>query len=264
MLPISIFLIAKNEADRIGNTLRAIQELSDDIVVVDSGSTDGTQALAESLGARVIDHPWSGYGMQKRFGEDQCRHPWLLNLDADEVVTPELAREMTALFAKGEPDTSAYAMNIVEVFPGEEKPRPMAYSHVYVRLYRKDVGRFSGSSVHDLVDLQPGTNIVYLKEIVHHYSVRSLGDQLEKFNRYTDQLVDDLDSRGVRIPTWRVFIELPIAFLKAYFGRRHCVHGVYGFLTAMNYAMFRHLRVAKYYERHRTKRRAQQQADRKR
>ncbi|MET0430647.1 MAG: glycosyltransferase, partial [Microvirga sp.] len=73
-LPFSVFIIVKNEADRIGATLAAVRDLADDIVVVDSGSTDGTQALAASLGARVIHNDWPGYGRQKRFAEGQCRH----------------------------------------------------------------------------------------------------------------------------------------------------------------------------------------------
>ncbi|CAA9321253.1 MAG: Possible glycosyltransferase 2 fused to TPR-repeat domain, partial [uncultured Microvirga sp.] len=93
-LPISIFLIARNEADRIGDVIRAVRDLSDDIVVVDSGSTDGTQSVAEALGARVIFNPWKGFGPQKRFAEEQCRHEWLLNLDADEVVPPKLKAEI--------------------------------------------------------------------------------------------------------------------------------------------------------------------------
>src|SRR3712207_3524471 len=68
MLPISVFIIAKNEADRIGDAIRAVRPFTDDLVVVDSGSTDGTQALAEELGARVVYNPWPGYGLQKRFG----------------------------------------------------------------------------------------------------------------------------------------------------------------------------------------------------
>ena len=90
-----------------------------------------------------------------------------------------------------------------------------------------------------------------LKGILHHYSVRSLGDQIEKLNRYSDQQAHDLERRGVAIPAWRVFVEFPAAFLKAYVGRRHFVRGVYGFLTAMNYAISRHMRIAKHYERRR-------------
>src|SRR5829696_9538141 len=120
--PLSIFIISRDEADRIGDTIRAIRDLTDDLVVVDSGSSDGTQGIAEALGARVIHHPWPGYGPQKRFAEDQCRHLWLLNLDADEVVPPELEREIRALFAEGEPQSPAYRIGIAEIFPGEDRP----------------------------------------------------------------------------------------------------------------------------------------------
>jgi glycosyltransferase involved in cell wall biosynthesis len=251
MLPISIFIIAKNEADRIGETIRAVRDLTDDLIVVDSGSNDGTQALAEALGARVIFNPWQGYGPQKRFGEEQCRHDWLLNLDADEVMPADLAGEIRALFAQGEPPFQAYGIRIAEIFPVEDAPHPLAYTLAPVRLYRKDWGRYSPSLVHDRVDLRPGTKVGQLKGIVHHRSVRSLGDQLSKLNRYSDQQAVDLEVRGVSIPTWRIFFELPVAFIKAYFGRRHFLRGAYGFLTAMNYAIARHLRIAKHYEKKR-------------
>nr|WP_205800135.1 glycosyltransferase family 2 protein [Microvirga terricola] len=251
MLPISVFIIAKNEADRIGETIRAVRDLTDDLIVVDSGSTDGTQAVAEELGARVIFNAWPGYGPQKRFAEEQCRHTWLLNLDADEVVPPNLAAEIRALFAQGEPPRQAYKIRIAEIFPGEKAPHPLAYALAPVRLYRKDWGRYSPSLVHDRVDLNQGTKVGKLKGTVHHWSVRSLGDQLAKLNRYSDQQAVDLEIRGILIPTWRVFFELPAAFFKAYVGRRHALRGTYGFLTAMNYAVSRHLRLAKHYEKRR-------------
>ncbi len=250
-LPLSVFIIARNEADRIEKTIRAVRGLTDDLVVVDSGSTDGTPALVEGLGARVIHNDWPGYGPQKRFAEEQCRHDWLLNVDADEVVTPELAAAIKALFTGSGPSHDAYRIGIVEVFPGEGAPHPLAYKLWPVRLYRKSRGRYPLLLVHDRVELQPGVEPGRLKGLIHHFSVRSLGDQIDKLNRYSDQQVVDLDLRSVRLPLWRIFFEFPAAFLKAYFGRRHFVRGGYGFLTAMNYAIARHLRIAKHYERKR-------------
>lgn len=250
-LPLSVFIIARNEADRIGDTIRAVRDLTDDLVVVDSGSTDGTQGLAAELGARVIVNAWPGYGPQKRFAEEQCRHDWLLNVDADEVIPPDLRGEIRALFEGEGPDCDAYRLGIGEIFPGEARPHPLAYTLWPVRLYRRSRGRYSPSPVHDRVELVPEARIGRLRGRIHHFSVRSLGDQITKLNRYSDQQADDLDLRGVTIPTWRVFVELPAAFLKAYIGRRHLVRGAYGFLTAMNYAISRHLRLAKHYERRR-------------
>ena len=88
-----------------------------------------------------------------------------------------------------------------------------------------------------------------LKGTVHHFSVRSLGDQLAKLNAYTDALAADLDARGERLPTQRLLFEFPVNFIKAYIGRRHILRGCYGFMTAMNFAFYRYLRVAKHMER---------------
>ncbi len=250
-LPMSVFVITKNEADRLERTLAAIQSLSDDIVVVDSGSTDGTQKLAERLGAKVFQNDWSGYGQQKRFAEEQCRHDWLLNIDADEVIPPDLAVEITALFAAGDPDIDACEIRIAEIFPGEGVPHPLAYALAPVRLYRRSIGRYSSSIVHDRVDLAKGARIRRLKGTIHHFSIRSIGDQIAKLNTYTDQQVVDLEKNGKSVPTWRLFVEFPAAFLKAYILRRHALRGAYGFMTAMNFAFYRWLRVAKDVERRR-------------
>lgn len=247
--PLSIFIIAQNEADRIGRTIEAARALSDDIVVIDSGSTDGTQAVAEGLGARVIFNPWPGYGPQKRFAEEQCRHDWLLNLDADEVLPPDLVTEIRALFADGKPPADAYKIRIAEIFPGEKAPHRFAYALAPVRLYRKSWGRYSPSPVHDRVDLLPGAKVGRLKGTVHHFSVRSLGEQMEKLNAYSDAQADDLDARGEALSAFRLIAEFPANFFKAYIGRRHALRGVYGFMTAMNYAFYRYLRVAKHWER---------------
>ncbi|WP_244643929.1 glycosyltransferase family 2 protein [Alsobacter metallidurans] len=246
--PLSVFVIAKNEADRIGRTIEAVRTISDDVIVIDSGSTDDTLAVAARSGARVVEHPFEGYGLQKRFGETLCRHDWMLNVDADEVVPPDLAEEIRALFAMGEPDADAYKVRIAEIFPGEGAPHRFAYALAPVRLYRRTKGTYNPSPVHDRVDLVPDARVAKLRGTIHHFSVRSLGDQMAKLNRYTDALVDDLAARGETISMVRLVLEFPANFIKAYFGRRHFLRGAYGFMTAMNFAFYRYLRVAKHIE----------------
>lgn len=256
---VSAFIICFNEADRIGASIEAIRGLSDDIVVIDSGSTDGTREVAERLGARVIvNAPFPGYGPQKRFAEDQCRNDWLLNIDADEVVPPPLAREIIGLFTSGQPAHDAYRTPIAEIFPGEGTPHSWAYALKPVRLYRRSRGRYAQSTVHDRVALDAGVSVGDLKTAMHHFSVRSLGDQIAKLNNYSDMQAADLEKRGITLPAWRIFFEFPLSFLKAYLVRRHFVRGIYGFMTAMNYAFSRHLRLAKHIERRRL---AKRQAD---
>jgi glycosyltransferase involved in cell wall biosynthesis len=267
--PLSIFIITCNEADRIGTTIRAVRALSDDIVVVDSGSTDETREIAASLGARVIENAWPGYGPQKRFAEEQCRHPWLLNIDADEVLPPELSAEIAVLFAGGSPEKDAYKIRIAEIFPGEGAPKWWSYALEPVRLYRHAKGRYADSTVHDRVKLHGDASVGKLKGTIHHFSVRSLGDQIDKLNRYSDAQVDDLLAKRAKkaakgaFYAWlsdlgyniRVFVEFPATFVKGYIFRRQALRGVYGFLTSMNFAFYRYQRIAKYLERLRLLRR---------
>ena len=245
---LSVFLIVRNEADRLPRTLAAIAGLSDDVVVVDSGSTDATCEVARNAGARVIFNAWPGYGQQKRFAEDQCRNPWLLNIDADEVIPPDMVDEIRAVLS-GPDLADAYETRIAEIFPSEDTPHRIAYALAPVRLYRRDKGRYSASPVHDRVDLVQGARVARLRGTIHHFSVRSIGDQIAKLNAYTDQQVSDLAARGKKIAAWRLFLEFPAAFLKAYIIRRHFVRGTYVFVTAMNFAFYRLLRVAKDFER---------------
>ncbi|PKM03740.1 MAG: glycosyltransferase family 2 protein [Gammaproteobacteria bacterium HGW-Gammaproteobacteria-6] len=246
--PISIFIVTLNEADRIGRTIRAVKDICTEIVVVDCGSNDGTPQLARSLGARVIHNEWPGYGAQKNFAEAQCRNDWVFNLDADEVVTPELSNEIRAIFENGDPHSDAYTVRIIEVYPGDDRPRALAYSLSRVRLYKREKGEFSLSPVHDVVELQPGVSQAQLKHCIYHYSLRSIGREISKFNSYTDAQVADMERRSVKFSILRIYLEFPLAFLKAFIGRKHFIGGHYGFLVAMNYAIFRHLRVAKHYE----------------
>src|SRR4051812_25902035 len=102
-IPVSVFIIAVNEADRIGRTINSVKDWADEVVVIDSGSKDGTPQTVEALGARSIHHDWPGYGLQKRFGEDQCKNDWVLNIDADEVISEELGKEIQELFVFGTP-----------------------------------------------------------------------------------------------------------------------------------------------------------------
>jgi len=256
-LPISVFIITKDEEDRIVPTLEAIAGLVSEVIVVDSGSTDDTVALAENYGARVIYNDWAGYGPQKRFAEEQCSQDWLFNLDGDEVVPEALADEIRQLFADGEPPHKAYSVPITEMFPTETKPHRFAFSLYPVRLYHKQAGRYSQSTVHDRVELADGVHPGQLKTRIHHRTVRSLSEEMVKLIEYSDLQNDDLEKKGRKISSARILTEFPLAFLKAYIGRRHFIRGFYGISTALNFAFYRHLRVAKHLERRIIKRQKQ-------
>jgi len=248
-LPLSVFVIAKNEADRIGQTISSVVEWVDEVIVIDSGSTDGTPEIAYEHGARVLHNDWQGYGPQKRFGEDQCRNDWLLNLDADEVVTPELRDEIIALMNSGSHEgAGGWRIMIRDVYPHERGPATWAYGYHQIRLYDRRQGRFSVSSVHDTVRPYEGTAINSLENIIAHRSIRSLDFQVSKYNRYSNMQVADYRRSGRKLPKWRLLTEFPFAFFKAYFLRRYRKYGWWGLILAVNYAHARFLRLAKVHE----------------
>ncbi|WP_068087840.1 glycosyltransferase family 2 protein [Polycladidibacter stylochi] len=245
-LPISVFIIALNEADRIGRCIESVRGWVDEIIVVDSGSTDGTPAVAEAKGAKVIFNAWPGYGEQKRFGEDLCRNDWILNIDADEAVSLELALEIQKLFDAGVITACDFwTVDIRDVWAHEVTPAKHAYGYKQIRLYNRTIGRFSKSTVHDTVRPPKGAQERHLEGIIEHRSIRSIEFQVNKMNRYSTMQVADLRKRGRVLPRFRLLSEFPIAFLKAYFIRKYCLYGWWGIVISTNYAFSRFLRVAK-------------------
>lgn len=249
-LPVSVFIIAKNEADRIPVVIRAVRDWVDEVIVVDSGSADDTVAVSESLGACVVFNAWPGYGPQKVFAESLCRNRWLLNLDADEEVSPELVTEIRAAFAAGEPEKVAFTLPILPLYPFQDSGHPWTAFHHPVRLYSRDHAGFKDKLVHDSVVVRGGT-IGHFKGMVVHRSFRSLAHHIDKVNSYSSAQAEVLAARG-RDPGLLALLLLPLlAFLKQYFLRREFVNGVDGIVVSHMYAFQRFIRLAKTRERRR-------------
>jgi len=249
-VPLSVFIITKDESDRIGDTIKSVIGWADEVIVVDSGSCDDTVKIAKEAGARVIYNAFSGYGPQKKFAEKRCKNQWLLNIDADEPLSIEAQEEIKPLLTSGKiADFDCWRILIRTIYPHEKKPAPWAFSYNQVRLYDSAKLRFSDSIVHDSVTPREDTRVGQLEGVITHFSHRSLNFQVTKFNRYSEMQADDLIARGKRLGQWRLITEFPLAFLKAYFLRRHILYGVWGFCLSVSYAYSRFLRVAKFYEK---------------
>ncbi|NJM35612.1 MAG: glycosyltransferase family 2 protein [Rhodomicrobium sp.] len=229
-------------------TLAALRSWVDEIVVVDAGSTDRTVAIARAMGATVFHQDWLGYGGQKRFAEQLCRNDWVLNIDADEVVTKALAGEILALFHDGAmPAPGAYKLRILNVYPGEKKPRPLASDYNVVRLYHKTKGSYRDHPVFDRVVLKD-TVPRQLKAPVFHFSYTSLAHIIEKNNRFSTFRSENSNLRPTHYLLFRLAIEFPMSFLKSYILRRHFTGGWKGFYYALCFAFMRTTRIAKMLE----------------
>ena len=233
-------IIACNEADRIERTLRSVSGLVDEIVVVDSGSSDDTTTLAERYRARVIHHDWAGFGPQKRFAEDQASNDWILSLDADEWLSDDARAELAALLAEPQPPTRCFRFRVRIVYPRREAPAPFAHYHKYVRLYNRRATRFRNSLTHD--EVAATQDVVQLDGDILHKSYRDFAHIVVKtIGYYRLQRQEGLIPS--RLGAFRMVFELPYQFVKYYVFRRHIFGGVDGFAYASALAVGRWCRI---------------------
>lgn len=233
-------IVAYNEADRIERTLRSVAGLVDEIVVVDSGSTDGTAAICERFGARVIAHPWGGFGPQKRFAEAAAACDWILNLDADEWLSDALRAELAAILAAPLPPTRCFRAKVRLVYPRRDAPAPFAHYHNYIRLYNRTTTRFSDSLTHDVV--APTADVVALAGDILHQSYRDFAHIVVKTIGYY-QLQRQEGIAPSRVALLRMAFEFPYQFFRYYILRRHIFGGADGFAYATALAMGRWARI---------------------
>jgi glycosyltransferase involved in cell wall biosynthesis len=248
MIPISVFIIAKNEADRIAPIICAAKKFADEILVIDSNSNDETKKISEKNNAKVINNNWQGYGQQKIFGENQCRNQWLLNIDADEEVSEELAQEIIEIFSKNIPeDVAGFRVKIVNKFRFENRPKKYAYFYNQLRLYRKDLAGFKNSSIHDSVKLKSENNfkILQLKNIIYHQSFRSFSHWLDKINYYSSMQAQDAFLKNKNTSFLKIFLSPILAFFKAYFIRRYFIYGQDGLIYSAIFAYSRFTKAIK-------------------
>ena len=195
---LSAIIIAHNEAHNIAACLAGVA-FCDERIVVDAGSDDGTVALAEAAGARVVDHDWAGFGAQKNFALAQASGDWVLSIDADERVTPALAAEIRDAIASATAD--GYEVPRSSTFCGTVI-RHCGWSPDYVlRLFRRERARFSNDLVHERV-ICAGA-VARLKEPLVHHTIRSREDARAKIERYAEAGAAMLLARGRPVAAWR-------------------------------------------------------------
>ena len=222
-LPLSVVLIAQNAAAQLPDGLASVA-FADEIVLVDSGSSDGTAAIAARCGARVVQKEWQGFGRQKQFAVEQAQHDWVLCLDADERVSPELAASIRrALEAPGAP---VYRMARRNRFLGRWLRHGEGYPDWSTRLFDRRHARWSDDAVHEkvLYAVTPGT----LHGDLLHESAEDLGRYLEKQNRYTALAARQLYERGRSAGLAELLLSPLVRFVKFYLLRLGFLDGVPG------------------------------------
>ena len=246
MVKLSAYIVTLNEEERLGRTLQALRQVADEIWVIDSGSTDKTQEIAEANGAKFVYHEWKNISSQKHFGQELCENDWVISLDSDEVLSPELIAEINAI--KENPQADGYWVKICDMLPGDKKPRLFAKSYNLVRLYNRKKCNMPDDLTNDRVVLGDGATTAQLKNKIYHYSYLSLTKTWFKLNMYTDELVKTAIIQGRYYTHLRLYTEFVRQFFCYYFIKRYFLYGTCGFWMATTLAYFRFLKIAKWFE----------------
>jgi glycosyltransferase involved in cell wall biosynthesis len=250
VLRVTATIIALNEAEHIAAAIDSVS-WADEIVVVDSGSTDGTIDIARARGARVSARAWTGYVDQKNHAASLASHDWIVSLDADERVTPELAAEIQTLL-QSEPARRGYRVPRVTFHLGRWIRTTDFYPDYQARLYDRRAGRWRGDLVHESVLVDGGVG--YLRGELQHYSFRDLADHVARINHYSTLAARQLHASGRRATTLDIVVHPVAAFLRNYLLRRGFLDGSAGLLisTVNAYSVF--LKFAKLWELERSSR----------
>ncbi|MDY0330241.1 MAG: glycosyltransferase family 2 protein [Thiomonas sp.] len=233
MPSVSAILITRNEIHNLADCLAGLSWCNE-VIVMDSGSTDGSAELARQLGARVqCQTDWPGFGPQKNRALDLAQGEWVLSIDADERVTPALAEEIQAAIGRADaPD--AFSLPRLSSYCGQFMRHGGWYPDRVVRLFRRGKARFSDDIVHESVQVQGPVG--QLRHDLLHISYRSLDDVLEKMNRYSSAGAEKLASRGRRASLATALGKSLWAFIRTYLLRRGFLDGRLGFVLACSVA----------------------------
>jgi len=234
-------VITLNEAANIEACLGSVA-WADDRLVVDSGSTDGTADRARAAGARVVDRAFTGYSAQKNFAAEAAANDWILSIDADERVTPELAQEIRWRLAS-DPQQAGFRVPRVTWHLGRWIRTTDWYPDYQLRLYDRRRARWNGRRVHESVEADGRVDVLTAE--LQHFAYRDIGHHLTTMDRYTTLAASEMHAAGRRAEVIDLMFHPAAAFLRNYILRRGISDGVPGFIISSMNAHYVFLKFAK-------------------
>jgi glycosyltransferase involved in cell wall biosynthesis len=240
-MKITATIITLNEERNIARAIESLR-CCDEILIVDSGSIDRTVELAQNLGVKVIEAGWLGYAAQKNWAAEQAANDWILSLDADEALSEALEAEIWRLKKSG-PRHDAYTMPRLARYLGKWILHSGWYPDRKIRLYHRAKAKWVGEFVHESV--QASGRVGHLQSNILHFTCDSLSEHLRTLDRYTTLAAQEIASRKVRTPLYRLLLDPCWTFVKTYFVQRGFLDGHEGLVIAYMAAFYTFLKYSK-------------------
>jgi glycosyltransferase involved in cell wall biosynthesis len=242
-MKISAAIITLNEEHNLPRALASLAGVADEVIVVDSGSTDRTPTVAEEAGARLISHEWEGYSRQKNFAAAIAANNWVLSLDADEALSPKLNEEIRQLGQMQREDAAGYSMPRLARYCGQWIRHSGWYPDRKVRLYDRRRARWVGEYVHESVQVDGA--VALLQGDLLHYTCDTMTQHRQTVDRYTSLAAAEARARGQRGSLPRMALLPPWKFLETYVLRAGFLDGAAGLTIARMAAYYVYLKQAK-------------------
>lgn len=241
MIPnISAVVITRNEEEMIGECIDSLLLVTNDIIIIDSGSTDRTEEICKSKGVRFYFKEWGGYSVNKNFGNEKSNNDWILSIDADERISPELAQSIEN--ALQDTTNVAFDIRFKNNFCGKWIHYGSWITESHVRLFNKNKVKWGGS-IHETLEING--SVGKLKGFINHYTVRNMEKYIEKKNQYTSLQSNQLYKRGKKAPFYKIYLGPVFKFVSDYFFRLGFLDGFHGYLIAQENAHYVFLKYSK-------------------
>lgn len=242
--PLTVTIITRNEARHVEEVLRSVS-WADETLVVDAESTDETVAVARRHASRVVTHAWEGYGAQKNHAAELASYDWILSIDADERVTPDLAREIREIL-QSDPAAAAFRIPRVTFYLGRWIRSTDWHPDWQIRLYDRRRTQWNTRHVHESLEVRGG--LPSLHGELQHFPYRNLSEYLSKIDRYTSLAARQMQDEGRHAGRLDLLTHPPLAFLRNYVLKRGCLDGAPGLIVSLLNSYYVFLKFAKLWE----------------
>ncbi len=231
MLPLSIVILTKNEAQNIARCLQPLIGLTDDILIVDNGSTDNTIEIALSMQATILQTTWKGYSRTKNEGNEHAKYDWILSLDADEVINEELRNEMIQLFTNEMKATDSFSFQRKMIYCGKPLNYGAVANEFRLRIFNRKNGYWNEDEVHENVIFKDEITIKKLTGFVYHFSYNTVQEHLQRLEKYAQLFANKSTKKATFI---KIYFSPVFGFIRNYVFKLGFLDGKSGFQFAKN------------------------------